>query len=52
LSFKKITYDYRLYAAEDADQKAYHFMLIYWLLFIYLSLTGMDEMIELFSVIN
>jgi len=27
-------------------------MLIYWLLFIYLSLSAMDEMIELFSVIN
>ena len=31
---------------------AYHVMLIYWLLFIYLSLSAMDEMIELFSVIN
>ena len=27
-------------------------MLIYWLLFIYLSLSGMDEIIELFSTIN
>ena len=52
LSFKKITYQYRLYEGDDEDNKAYHFMLIYWLLFIYLSLTGMDEMIELFSVIN
>ena len=31
---------------------AYHVMLMYWLLFIYLSLSAMDEMIELFSVIN
>jgi cytosine/uracil/thiamine/allantoin permease len=31
---------------------ARHFMLIFWLLFIYLSLSAMDEMIELFSVIN
>ena len=27
-------------------------MLIYWILFIYLSLSGMDELIELFSVMN
>ena len=33
-------------------RQAFHFQLIYWLLFIYLSLTVMDEMIELFSVIN
>jgi hypothetical protein len=27
-------------------------MLIYWMLFIYLSLSGMDELIEMFSVMN
>jgi hypothetical protein len=31
---------------------AYHIMLIYWMLFIYLSLSGMDELIEMFSVMN
>ena len=31
---------------------AYHLMIIYWILFIYLSLSAMDELIELFSVMN
>jgi hypothetical protein len=31
---------------------AYHILTIYWFLFIYFSLAAMDEMIELFSVLN
>ena len=66
LSFKRTTYKYftqelndynaaQVGEGEVEDQglnAAYHVMLIYWLLFIYLSLSAMDEMIELFSVIN
>ena len=37
---------------EEQTQAAFHILTIYWFLFIYYSLAGMDEMIELFSVIN
>ena len=33
-------------------KEAFHILTIYWFLFIYYSLAAMDEMIELFSVIN
>ena len=33
------------------ERVANHYLLIYWLLFIYLSLQSLDEMIELFSVL-
>ena len=39
-------------AEKDQFAAAGHYLLIYWLLFIYLSLQAMDEMIELFSVLN
>ena len=65
LGFKKTTYHYYNQELEEFQKlgvddlqadgglnAAYHVMLIYWLLFIYLSLSAMDEMIELFSVIN
>ena len=39
-------------AAADQSFTAYHILTIYWFLFIYFSLAAMDEMIELFSVLN
>ena len=33
------------------ENNANHYLLIYWLLFIYLSLQSLDECIELFSVL-
>lgn len=39
-------------AAPVESYEAYHILTIYWFLFIYFSLAAMDEMIELFSVIN
>ena len=62
LSFKKTTYIFynqekhsvssSLVEGESTLDSAYHVMLIYWMLFIYLSLSGMDELIEMFSVMN
>ena len=56
LDFKRTTQQYNkqmLALPEDEQtQEAFHFQTIYWFLFIYYSLAGMDEMIELFSVIN
>lgn len=61
LSFKKTTQIFMLQElTENADKTdpkdksyaAYHILTIYWFLFIYFSLAAMDEMIELFSVLN
>ena len=57
LSFKRTTQIFMLQelqsnAEENATKSyaAYHILTIYWFLFIYFSLSGMDEMIEAFSV--
>lgn len=67
LSFKKTTQTYLKQFLEasgkntDTDgtttslsgyNEASHILTIYWFLFIYLCMSGMDEMIELFSVLN
>lgn len=57
LSFKKTTQIFMIQELEDNAEPgatksyaAYHILTIYWFLFIYFSLSGMDEMIEAFSV--
>ena len=55
LSVKKTTLIYQRQQDEDIDlndSTAFHIRTIYWFMFIYYSLHAMDEMIELFSVIN
>jgi hypothetical protein len=58
LMLKRTTIEYQVQmdatkAAGDLDDSsAFHIRLIFWFMFIYYSLHGMDEMIELFSVIN
>ena len=54
LFFKKTTIEYQSQIDQNdpTDQSAFHIRLIYWFMFIYYSLQAMDEMIELFSVIN
>ena len=54
LFFKKTTIEYQAQMDKNDpnDQSAFHIRLIYWFMFIYYSLQAMDEMIELFSVIN
>jgi len=39
-------------SSADGMSEATHILTIYWFLFIYLCMSGMDEMIELFSVLN
>lgn len=60
ITFKKTTQIY-MFQEEASNAKltadkqvhtAYHILTIYWFLFIYFSLAAMDEMIELFSVLN
>jgi hypothetical protein len=54
LSVKKTTLIYQKQINEEStnDDSAFHIRTIYWFMFIYYSLHAMDEMIELFSVIN
>lgn len=56
LYFKKITMVYKdqrdTQNPDVEDNVVFNLRLIYWFMFIYYSLHGMDEMIELFSVIN
>ena len=60
IQFKKTTQIFMISETTNnakvaADQQiftAYHILTIYWFLFIYFSLAAMDEMIELFSVLN
>ena len=56
LNFKKTTIEYQheinSLNLTEPDNTTFHIRLIYWFMFIYYSLHGMDEMIELFSVIN
>ena len=65
LSFKGTTQDYLIQYQKknggsgdgstsklEGMSEAQHILIIYWFLFIYLCMSGMDEMIELFSVLN
>ena len=59
LSFKRTTQIYNKQIEDqeaagtiEATKEAYHCISIYWIMFIYYSLAAMDEMIELFSVMN
>ena len=53
LSFKQTTlaFSRQLETIGDDASAAMHIRTIYWFLFIYYSLAGMDEMIQLFSVL-
>lgn len=54
LSVKRTTLIYNEQVTEQdaSDISGYHIRTIFWFMFIYYSLYAMDEMIELFSVIN
>jgi len=54
LSVKRTTLIYQQQMNSETTQtgEAFHIRTIYWFLFIYYSLAGMDELIEMFSVIN
>lgn len=54
LSVKKTTliYQKQIDQEADGDSTAFHTRTIFWFMFIYYSLHAMDEMIELFSVVN
>ena len=54
LSVKRatITYSNQMAEQDPKDNGAFHIRVIFWFMFIYYSLQAMDELIELFSVMN